>query len=99
MTHNLYAVLNRRLAWCHRLTLSGEASQEIDFCLSEITNFNGRYIWPKPSAVRVVYSDSSATGYGEYMVEHGNLVANGLWSPDKAGLSSTWRELRAVKWY
>ena len=39
----------------------------------------------------------SATGYGGYMVEHENLVANGLWSPDEAGLSSTWRELRAVK--
>ena len=97
MTRNLYAILNCRLAWCHRLTLSGEATQELDFWLSEITNFNGRHIWPNPSAVRVVYSDASSTGYGGYMVEHGNLVANGLWSPDGAGLSSTWRELRAVK--
>ena len=97
MTRNLYAVLNCRLAWCHRLTLSGEATQELDFWLSKITNFNGRHIWPKPSAVRVVYSDASSTGYGGYMVEHGNLVANGLWSPNETGLSSTWRELRAVK--
>ena len=52
---------------------------------------------PKPSAVRVAYSDASATGYGGYMVEHGNLVANGQWSPDEARQSSTWCELRAVK--
>lgn len=82
MTRNLYAVLNCRLAWCHRLTLSNEAFQEINFWLTEITNFNGRHIWPKPSAVRVAYSDASATGYGGYIVEHGNLVANGQWSPD-----------------
>ena len=39
MTRNLYAVLNHRLARCQRLTLSNEALQEIDFWLSEITNF------------------------------------------------------------
>ena len=31
------------------------------------------------------------------MVEHGNSVANGQWSPSEAGQSSTWRELRAVR--
>ena len=58
---------------------------------------NGRHIWPKQSAVRVVYSDASATGYSGYMVEHGNQVANGQWSPAEAEQSSTWRELSAVK--
>ena len=78
MTRNLYAVLNCRLAWCHKFTLSNEAYQELHFWLSEITKFNGRHIWPKPSAVRVAYSDASATGYGGYLVEHGNLVVQ--WS-------------------
>ena len=85
------------MTWCHRLTLSSEAYQEINFWLSESTKFNGRHIWPKPSAVRVAYLDASATGYGGYIVEHGNLVANGQWSPDEAAQSSTWGELRAVK--
>ena len=34
-------------------------------------------------------------------MEHGNLVANDQWSPDEAGQSSDWHELRAVskpKW-
>ena len=97
MTCNLYAVLNCRLAWCHKLTSSDEASQKIDFWLREITNYNGLHIWPKPSAVRVAYSDASATGYGGYIVEHGNLVVNSEWSADEAQLSSTWRELRAVR--
>ena len=30
-------------------------------------------------------------------VEHGNVVANGQWSPDEATQSSTWRELRAER--
>ena len=54
-------------------------------------------IWPKPSAVRVVYSDASATGYSRYIVEHGNLIAHGVWSNDEAAQSSTWHELQAVK--
>ena len=44
-----------------------------------------------------IYSDASTTGYGGYIVEHGNLVANGVWSRDEAAQSSIWRELRAVK--
>ena len=51
----------------------------------------------QPSAVKVVYSDASDTGYGGYIVEHGNLVANGQWSDEEAKLSSTWCELRAVR--
>ena len=45
---------------------------------------------PKPSALCTVYSDASATGFGGYTVEHGNLVANGQWSAEEAPLSSTW---------
>ena len=69
----------------------------MEFWLSEIGRFNGHGIWPKPSAVRVVYSDASSTGYGGYMIEHGHLVANGLWSDEKARQSSIWHELKAVR--
>ena len=37
------------------------------------------------------------TGYGGYIVEHGNLVANGQWSSGDADKSSAWQELRAVR--
>jgi len=30
-------------------------------------------------------------------VEHGNLIANGQWSPDEVAKSSAWRELQAVR--
>ena len=94
MTRSLYATLNNRNSWYHRLELTGEA---LEFWHSEISSFNGQHIWPKPSAVRVVYSDASATGYGGYMVEHGSLIANGQWSPDEVAKNSTWRELQAVR--
>ena len=50
----------------------------------QLLSFNGQSIWPRPSAVRFAYSDASGTGYGGYIVEHGNLVANGQWSEDDA---------------
>lgn len=55
------------------------------------------YVWPKPSVVRVAYSDASSTGSGGYMAEHGNLVSNGQWSLGEARQSSTLCKLRAVK--
>ena len=59
--------------------------------------FNGQNIWPSPSAVRVVYSDASNTGYGGYCVEHGGHVAHGQWTEQEAQKSSSWHELRAVR--
>ena len=101
MTRNLYATLNARLAWCQQLSISVEAHIELDFWSSCIGQFNGQDMWPKPSAVRVVYSDASDTGYGGYTggysVEHGGCVATGQWSKWEAQQSSTWRELRAVR--
>ena len=77
MTQSMYATLNTRLSWFQKLELLAEALEEVRFWLDRLKDFNGQDIWPKPSAVRVVYSDASATGYGGYTVEHGNLVANG----------------------
>ena len=93
MTRNLYFVLNQKIAWCQNLSLTLEASQELRFWIKEIVKFNGHQIWPKPSAVRVVYSDASNTGYGGYIAEHGNMVANGQWSEEETKQSSTWRGL------
>lgn len=72
MARSMYAALN---TWCQKLELSNEAREEVQFWFNSLENFNRQDIWPKPSAVRVVYSDTSATGYGGYTVEHGNLIA------------------------
>ena len=97
MTRSLYAALNSKSAWCQKLTMTPAALGELTFWFNEVSKFNGQYIWPKPSAVRVVYSDASATGFGGYTVEHGHLIANGHWSEEEAKGSSTLRELKAVR--
>ena len=53
-------------------------------------------MWKSPSAVRIVYSDASGTGYGGYTVQHDCHIAHGLWTEHEKGKSSTWRELAAV---
>jgi len=85
------------MSWCLRLEVPTEALVEIEFWLDRLEEFNGQDIWPKPSAVRVVYSDASTTGYGGDTIEHGNVIANGQWSSSGAAQSSTWCELHAVR--
>ena len=96
MTRALYALLLTRQAWCDRLPLTSEAREELKFWSESLKEYNAQPIWHSPSAVRCVYSDASDTGYGGYTVEHGMHVAQGMWSPEEAKQSSTWRELVAV---
>ena len=77
MTRSLYAVLERRVAWCDMLTLSPEALQELTFWATSLEEYNAQPIWHSPSAVRVVYSDVSDTGYGGFVVEHGACISHG----------------------
>ena len=37
-----------------------------------------------PGAVRIVYSDASDTGFGGYIVEHGQYVAHSHWDAVEA---------------
>jgi len=97
MTHSLFVVLNSRISWWQNLHLTRQAQDEVGFCLARISEFNRQNIWPRPSALRAVYSDASATGFGGYTVEHGNLVVKVQWSAEEAAQSSTWRELQAVR--
>ena len=83
-TRSLYTVLSARGSWRAQLPLSTEAKGELKFWLAQIKQFNRQNLWPKPSAVRVVFSDASDTGYGGYTVEHGGLIANGQWSGEEA---------------
>ena len=70
----MYAVLNAKISWCHHVLLTLEALEELTFWLDNIDNFNGQNIWPEASAIRVVYSDASGTGYGGYCMEHGGTL-------------------------
>ena len=84
------------VTWCQTLLLTAEASEELSFWLKHIEKFNGQNIWPKPSAVQVVYTDASSTDFGGYYVDHGDQVLMGQWSEVESRQSSTWKELRAI---
>lgn len=71
MTRSLYAVLNTRQSWFQQLQITPAARTELQFWLCNVHKYNGQNIWHHPAAVRLVYSDASSTGYGEYTVEHG----------------------------
>ena len=90
MTRGLYALINIHNSWCHTLTISPEAIKELQFWLGQINNFNGQNMWHSPSAIRVVYSDASSSGYGGYLVEHGCHIAHGQWLPNERTQSLTW---------
>ena len=97
MTRQLYTLLNSRVYWCQFLTITPGARLELGFWQSQIHMINGREIWHSPSALRIAYSDASASGYGGYTVEHGCHIAHGAWSAEEMAKSSTWRELKAVR--
>ncbi len=92
-TRALYRVILSRFTWSSKVVLSEEALDELRFWCINMEIFNGQPLWRSPSAVRLVYSDASDTGY---VVEHGMHVAHGLWTLEESGFSSTWRELQAI---
>ena len=95
-TRSMYGLLNSRLSWYDTLVINGETRGELAFWNSCIDCFNGQKLWKSPSAVRIVYSDASGTGYAGYTVQHGSHIAHGLWTEIEKAKSSTWRELAAV---
>ena len=80
MTRSLYAVLNSRTSWFQKLYILPEAKDELEFWWESLPRLQGQNIWQSPSAVRVVYSDASGTGYAGYTVEHGPAIVHGQWS-------------------
>ena len=95
-TRCMYALLNNRVSWYSDLHITKDAKEELTFWQNCIVTFNGQKLWKSPSAVRVVYSDASSTGFAGYTVEHGTHVAHGQWTETERNKSSTWRELSAV---
>ena len=79
------------------MNVSAAIRDELSFWLSNIDTLNGRAMSPKSSAVGVVYSDASDSGFGGYFVQCGVDLVSGVWSEDQMHSSSTFREILAVK--
>ncbi len=75
------------------VSLDKDAMSEIRFWLDIIHVFNGQSIWKAVSAVRLVYSNASSTGFGGYVLVHGCHISHGQWKLDVAGVASSRKSL------
>ena len=64
INNNSYAAIEQRTPWDQLLFVSPEIRNELSFWQSNIDSINGKPMSPKSSAVGVVYSDASDTGFG-----------------------------------
>ena len=96
MTRAMYTLIENRLSRHDKLVVNDPVKKVLKFWLGGLKNFNSQPIWHRPSAVSVVYSDASDTGYSGYVVEHGQYIAHEQWDHDEVRLSSTLRESKAV---
>ena len=96
-TRNCYAAIECRSSWDQLLHVSPEIRYELSFWLNNIDFVNGKVMSPKSSAVGVVYSDASDSGFGGYYVQCGLDLVSGVWSHEEMPTSSTFREILAVK--
>lgn len=97
MTRSLYEVPKGRLYWCDILELTIEAKVKLKLWKENLCSYDPHKIWHSLSAVSIVYSDASDTGYGGYVMEHGLQNAHGMWTESESRKSSTWRELWGVR--
>ena len=96
-TRNCYSAIELRTSWDQPVHVSPDIRNELSFWLHNIDAINGKVMSPKSSAVGVVYSDASDTGFGGYFVQCGLDLVSGVWSDDEMRSSSTFREIMAVK--
>ena len=90
--------LNVDPPWDQLLHVSSEIRYELSFWLNNIDFVNGKITSPKSSAVGVVYSDASDSGFGGYYMQCGLDLVPGVWSHEEMQrTSSTFREILAVK--
>ena len=71
LTRNFYAAIEQRTSRDQLLFVSSQIRNELSFWQSNIGSINGKPMALKSSAVGVVYSDASDTGFGGYLVQCG----------------------------
>ena len=96
MTKALHCCIESKTSWNSSVALSRDAMDELEFWSINIDKLNKCPIGPRADCSRLVFVDASSTGFGGYIVDMGDTVAQGLWDNSESRKSSTWRELKAV---
>ena len=98
-TRHLYKFIDNRTTWYNLVALQFEAVQELLFWHKNLEKNNGFRIKANQLTTKIVYSDASQAGYGGFIAERmGNIICQGRFTEQEISLSSTHRELLAVKY-
>lgn len=97
MTKSLSIDIASAKSWNVCIKLSEESSVQLDFWNKSVQCFNEKKFSNDQSCQSIAFSDASNTGYGGYVVNTPVSVAHGMWTESEKKMSSTWRELFAVK--
>ena len=97
MTKSLSLDITSAKSWNSKIALSNISLDQVSFWKTNISKFNSRPFCADMSVQKIIYSDASNTGFGGYIVHCPNSVAHGLWAENEKSMSSTWKELEAVR--
>lgn len=97
-TRAMYRDICAAPCWDQPICLSSDSRSEVLFWKQNFDN-SGYPIWAPSSKVEVLsYSDASGLGWGGFAVHINGKPAVGSWSEEESGRSSTFRELRAIRY-
>ena len=97
-TRAMYRDICLALCWDQPICLSSDSRSEVLFWKQNFDN-SGYPIWaPSPKVEVLSYSDASGLGWGGFAVHINGKPAVGSWSEEESGKSSTFRELRAIRY-
>ena len=97
MTRNLYRSIAQAHSWNDSICLNAASWSDLQFWKDSLLSLPGRCIWHCSKTEVIVYSDASDSSYAGYVMEISNSIAQGQWSLEESSMSSTWKELEAVK--
>ena len=100
-TRNIFKTIEERSSWDSKFNLSvqPETIKEIVFWKNNIKNLNKKFIREYKTPSFVVYSDASDSGLASIYKEKGkDYVCYKNFSDKEKSLSSTWRELEAIRY-
>jgi len=90
-----YTSESRASHWDDVISLSPALLEELRFWLFNFDSFNGYSIRPSSCPSMIIYTDASDVAFGGYSSTITDDV-RGMWLPDEASMSSTYRELKAI---
>ena len=97
-TRALYAVLNSVHSLSCKVALTREAVEELNSWRDNFFRLCGKPVWRPSLKIELLsYSDASNVGWAGFIVQFGTHIARGNWLGSEALCSSSFREIRAIR--